>query len=171
MSNEELKKQKWETLKKELLVVVPKEYKISVDGLEDDSKYFHPFIVVEDDIAIRGQADIDDNNKIYAWGLQVKQSVGRFLYTIDFRIDDENKIANILSNWDTYKNRIKKYLEICKIINTNINMLQEIKNNIESNLLNDTFTQEDRKECLSKLFIVKEWIENERIIENYSGIN
>jgi hypothetical protein len=171
MDNIELKKQKWETLKKELLVVVPKEYKISVDGLEYDDKYFHPYIVVEDDIVIKGQADIDNNNRIYGWGLQTKHSAGCYLYTINFCIEDENKITNILADWDMYKNRIKKYLEISKTINTNINMLQEIKNNIESNLLNNTFTQEERKDCLNKLFTVKEWIENERIIENYSGIN
>jgi len=170
MTNEENKKQKWEILKQELLSMIPKKFKIKAEDLDNDGKYFHPVIEVEDNIIIRGQADIDNNDRIYAWSIQTHQTIGCCIRTVSFDINDQNQINKILVNWDKYKIKIKKYLEISKIINENINMLQEIKNNIQCNLLNNTFTDEDRKECLNKLFSVKEWIENERIIENYSGI-
>jgi len=169
MTNAESKIKKWEMIKKGLLSIIPAEYTVDVEGLNDDSKYFHPIIKVENEIIIQGQGDTD-NDDIYAWRLQVEQIVGHSIYIVGFDIEGLKQISRILENWNKYKDKIKQYLEVNKIINQNIGMLQEIKTNIQNNLLNDTFTQEERRECLSKLFEVKEWIENERIIEKYSGI-
>lgn len=170
MDNQESKIQKWEFLKKEILPMIPNQYKIDVEGLDDDSEYFHPIIKLEDDIVIRGQADTR-NDYVYGWDLQVKQQVGVWIKTVGFNIESLEKLNRILINWDKYKTKIKQYIEINKTINENIDMLQEIQNNIQDNLLNDMFLREDRKNCLNKLFTVKEWIENERVIENYTGIN
>ena len=49
-------------------------------------------------------------------------------------------------------------------------MLKDIQNTIQGSLLYDTFLREDREKCLQQLFNVKEWIENERVIEKYSGL-
>lgn len=173
ITNQEIKVKQWEEVKKEILSSIPKKYKIEVEGLDADDKYFHPIIKIEDDIIIKGQGDIDINKSagIYAWRLQIKQHVGCYIKTVEFDIKNLDHLNKVLSRWDTYKDKIKQYLELCKTINENIEMLEDIKRNIEGSLLFDIFEQEKRKKCLDNLFTVKEWIENERIIENYSGIN
>lgn len=152
----------------QLLSVIPQNYKIGIEGLDDENKYFHPFIKVEDDIIIKGQGDIE-TDYIYAWELEVQQTLEPYMHTISFTIEDLGELNKVLANWNIYKDKVKQYLEVCKTINENINMLQEIKTSIEANLLSDLWLKDSRKECLDKLFTVKEWIENERIIENYSG--
>lgn len=162
------KLRKWEILKIEILSSIPSEYTIDVEDLErEDNKYFHPFIKVNDDIVIKGQCDID-TNRIYGWGLETKQQTCGLIYTVSLNIDSFDQVIRVLTNWGKYKNKVMQYIEISKSINENIEMLKEIQGNIQSKLLNDNFQEEDKKECLDKLFKVKEWIENERIIEKYS---
>lgn len=122
---------------------------------------------------IKGQGNIDTNKSagIYAWRLQIEQHVGGYIKIVGFDIENLDHLNKVLSNWDLYKDRIKQCLQLCKTINENIEMLEDVKRNIEGSLLFDIFEQEKRKKCLDNLFTVKEWIENERIIENYSGIN
>ncbi len=159
---------KWETLKSEILSAIPSEYIIDVEDLErEDNKYFHPYIKINDDIVIKGQCDID-TDRIYGWGLETKQYTGGLIYTVSLNIESFDQVIRVLTNWDKYKDKLIHYIEISKLINENIEMLKSIKSNIEYKLLNDVFDEEDKKECLDKLFKVKEWIENERIIEKYS---
>ena len=166
----ETKLSKWEILKQQLLDVIPPNYTISVEGLDNDSIYFHPIINVNEDIVVRGQAD-EGSREIYAWGLAIKNPIGKSLYRIVFNIEGLDHIKRLLNNWQKYKVKVMQYIDICKIIQQNIEMLREIQTTIEDKLLLDTFIQEDKKQCLQKLFQVKEWIENERIIEKYGGSN
>jgi hypothetical protein len=172
MNNQEKKIEKWETIKKQIIEVVPDSYTIAVEGLDDDSQYFHPVISIDEGLIIRGQSDINGNNKsgVYAWGLRTEYPLGMFIHTIEFPIDDLEHIKKILDNWQKYKTKIAQYIDVCKNIEQNIAMLKEIQNTIQRNLLYDTFLREDRKKCLQQLFNVKEWIENERVIEKYSGL-
>jgi hypothetical protein len=156
---------KWELLKKSILEILPKDIKIAVEGLDDESKYFHPIIKI-DNYIIKAQGDTEADH-IYGWGLEVEQILGCFIHTISLGIDNLEQLKQVIVGWKKYKPKIEAYLEICKTINENIELLAEIKRNIEGNLINDTLTEEYRKACISNLFMVKEWLENERIIENY----
>lgn len=156
---------KWELLKKSILEILPKDIKIAVEGLDNESKYFHPTIKI-DNYIIRGQGDIGTDH-IYAWGIEVEQRLNSFIHTISLGIDNLEQLKQVIVGWKKYKPKIEAYLEICKTINENIELLAEIKRNIEGNLINDTLTEEKRMACVNNLFNVKEWLENERIIENY----
>ena len=171
MYNTEQKIAKWEILKKIILEFIPENYTINVKGLDDDSEYFHPVINIENDVVITGQSDVnhsDDN--VYAWTLRTHQDIGVYTKVIEFNIDGLEQIKKILEDWQDYRIKIMQYIDMCKIINQNIEMLQEIKGNIQGNLLCDTFLKEDRDKCLKNLFVVKEWIENERLIDRCSGL-
>lgn len=165
----ETKLSKWEILKQQLLDVIPPNCTISVEGLDNDSIYFHPIINVDEDMVFRGQSDVRSHN-IYAWRLVIRNPLWGSLYKSEFNIEGLDHIKRLLNNWQKYKVKIMQYVDICKIIQQNIEMLREIQTTIENKLILDTFLQEDKKQCLQKLFQVKEWIENERIIEKYGGL-
>ena len=167
MTNSEIKIKKWEEIKDSVLSAIPEEYKVETKGLKNDSEYFHVIVKLDENLIAEGQCDVRDDADIYGWTIDIEQIISPFKHNISIRVrvDDLEHLERVLNNWEHYKGKIFEYVDICKKINENIRMLEEIKTTIEGNLLHETFREEDRKKCFEKLFDVKEYIENNRVLE------
>lgn len=71
MDNIEIKKDIWAKVKPVIEAEVGNKYTVNVSGLDDDSDYFHPYIMVSENEYLRAQCDIE-NDHYYAVSLRNK---------------------------------------------------------------------------------------------------
>jgi hypothetical protein len=74
MNNQELKSKQWAEQLKEFSHL--ENYcTISVDGLDNDNVYYHPFFNLDENAYISSQGDISNNKQLYALNFNVKDPV------------------------------------------------------------------------------------------------
>ena len=96
MTNQEKKHELWENLKSNYSHL--ENYcKVELQGMEDDNIYFHPTFIIDSETKIISQADIGNNNFIYAT---------RFV-TKDFAIDIyESLVSNVVIGYHANKEQV-----------------------------------------------------------------
>lgn len=143
----EEKKEIWKNVKKELLEILPKEYTLKTDGLEDDNEYLIITIELQDGNYITLQCDCDSKENYYGITFYIASDK-----TINY-INKDNFI-NFVTNYNS-----EKFKPICKyinIINDNINKLESVKDELINNRIGS-------KKILNDLKSVIEDIENNRL--------
>lgn len=148
-----LQKQKmWELAKKDFIKRIPKQYDLVLEGINDDSEYFHPKVIIKDNISVVSQCDIS-TDYVYGIGLKYKE------YEFPLPADDWWEFAfcedvHILVE-KTYS-AVKEYDTIVESINI-----------VKSDLMSEAICKFADKEKLKKLsikaFNIKEFIENKMI--------
>ena len=163
-TNQELKQKHWKSIKNDFMKLIPKQYKVEVEGIENNDKYYHPKVKISDDIYLKGQCDIEHNN-VYAVNLiqESKQTIGCFVYQIETYIDND-QIEFVLKNFKIVEPKIKEvFLQIEKI-NHFTKLLDEIKTDLMFQTVFNIVDIEKKKETLQTLYSVTEFIENERFL-------
>lgn len=166
MENQEIKKQNWKEAKINFIANIPQEFKIRVDGIDDDSKYCHPIIELDDDLIIRGQLDTS-YSRIYGLCLVITKEiiVGSFLYKTSIPINEDEYLYYIVNNYDKIKQSLKNaFIEIEKLYLLQ-NDLTIIKNNLIESAVSKEINQSKLKESINKLYSVTEYIENQRYLK------
>lgn len=78
-------------------------------------------------------------------------------------------MEKILSNWQEYKTFIDKYLAVQKSICDNMDVLKNIQSTIQTTILQEKFNKDEQARCVKDLMEVKNFIEDERMIEKFGG--
>ena len=149
MENSELKKAHWKKIKKDFIPKIPKKFNLDIEGLEDESEYYHPIIILDDELIIRGQCSLGFED-VYALSIhfKTKAEIGSYLYKAELGIDDD-KLLYLLNNFEKIREYLNESLKeiikleslkyslsviqkdlICHSISKNIDK-QKLKNNIE----------------------------------------
>lgn len=168
------KQEHWASIKADFMAHVPEQYTVQPIEIDTDSKYYHPTIIIDDDYWIKGQADIcqtisSNPVKEYVYGIRLEcfYECSCLKYSLGFEIGTYENMKRVLENWTKYKPWIDKYIEVQKVITNNMKLLQDVENKIQSELLQQKFDNDDAIECVNKLLTVKNFIEDERLIERF----
>lgn len=167
----------WNLIKAEFSTNVPEPYSIEVADMDAPNCYYHPVIHIDDVYSIKGQANTNNpehewskaSNDVYAISLEAKYEHNNVIETLSFAIDEYEDMNRVLSNWKDYKPFIDKYAEIQKTICDNEDLLKSIKYSIQDNILRKKFAHDEQLACVERLLKVKNFIEDERMIEKFGG--
>lgn len=163
-NNIELKKKQWKIAKKEWIKNIPKKYKIEIDGLNSNQKYYHPIITLDDDISIKGQGDTESNS-IYGEKVLLNKKLinGGFLYEISIDVNSLEQLEYLVNNFDKIKDKLnKRFCEIEKIhiFRNNLKVLQE---NIIYNSIQKHIDIPKTNKSIKDMYEITEFLENERL--------
>lgn len=160
----EIKKRIWKKAKVKFLKNVPKEYKVSVEGLEDDTKYCHPIIHLDENIIIRGQIDIG-NEDVYALHLVLKEKLqlSPYLYTMSLDIENDEHFEYLVKNYQKLKPILIDSLSEIEKLHILKHDLEVVQNNIMYNTIAIEVDKTKLEESISKLYEVSEYLENNRL--------
>lgn len=164
MTNSELKKKNWKEVKGKFLEKVPKRFKIRVEGLEDDTKCYHPIIELDKELIIKGQGDIG-TSYIYALDLKIAKqlTVGCFLYNASVTINDDDHFEYLMEKYEKVRDSLmESLLEIEKIYILEGD-LRKVQDNIIYNAVAKEVDKAKLKDSIDKLYSVTEYLENKRL--------
>ncbi len=164
MTNSELKKKNWKEVKGKFLEKVPKRFKVRVEGLEDDTKYYHPIIELDQELIIKGQGDIG-TSYIYGLNLEIAKqlTVGCFLYNASLSIDSDDHFEYLMENYEKVRaSLMESLLEIEKIYILEDD-LRKVQKNIIYNAVAKEVDKAKLKDSIDKLYSVTEYLENKRL--------
>lgn len=167
----------WNSIKSEFSANVPEAYTIEIIGMDAQDCYYHPTVYIDDIYSIRGQANISNpkhewsqvSNNVYGLSLEAKYEHNNVIETLSFAIDEYEDMNRVLSNWKDYKPFIDKYVEIQKTICDNEDLLKSIKYSIQENILRKKFAHDEQLACVERLLKVKNFIEDNRLLERFGG--
>ena len=117
MENSELKKAHWRKIKKDFISKIPKRFNLDIEGLEDESEYYHPIIILDDELIIRGQCSLGFED-VYALSIhfKTKAEIGSYLYKAELGIDDD-KLPYLLTGLANVQTiRTAEMSDICCIV-------------------------------------------------------
>lgn len=152
------KKEIWKNVKKELLEILPKEYTLKTDGLEDDDKYLVITIELRDGNYITLQCDCDNKEDYY--GITFYIASDKIDKKICYCIYKDNFI-DFITNYNSEK--FKSIYKYINIINDNINKLESVRNKLISDRIESLSEVGNNKKILNDLKSVIEDIENNRL--------
>ena len=169
MENQELtlqeqKQKHWKSIKNDFMKLIPKQYKVELEGMEKNDQYYHPIVRISEEIYLKGQCDLGNNN-IYGICLnQISpQTVGCLVYQIETYMDN-SQIEFVLNNFKMIEPKIKEvFLQIQKINHFNC-LLNEIRNDLMYQTIFNIVDIKKKKETLQTLYSVTEFVENERFL-------
>ena len=164
LTNQELKQKHWKSIKNDFMKLIPKQYKVELEGMEKNDQYYHPIVRISEEIYLKGQCDLDNSN-IYAVSLLQKsaQIIGCLVYQIVTYMDND-QIEFVLNNFKMIEPKIKEvFLQIQKINHFN-NLLNEIRNDLIYQTIFNIVDIKKKKETLQTLYSVTEFVENERFL-------
>ena len=102
---------------------------IELGGIEDESPYFHPRFILDENTYISGQCDIG-NESVYALRFNHTSEINPIYIEIqDYLLD------SIITGWICNKEIIKVALETMSKLNTHINNLKWYVNDYIANML------------------------------------
>ena len=162
LTNQELKQKHWKSIKKEFIEKIPKQFKIEVNGINDDGVYYHPQIILTEGFYIHCQCDIQTEH-VYGFCLQSNRNViaNGLIYSPSISFWDD-KIYYVLNN---YSSILEKLLasekEILKIYSL-IGMLQEEVQKISNSVVQEIVNKNELKKSIRSLEEVVEYLENQR---------
>ena len=161
----ETKKAVWKKIKVDFLKDVPKKYKIDVEGIEDDSDYFHPIIHLDENTIIIGQSDIRSDD-VYGLRVELKNPLilPPVIYHIQISFDDENFVY-LVNNFEKVKAKLNENFEMIKSLYVMQHELKKIQDNIIYNSISKLVNQDKVKQSLDGIYKVSEFIENQRLAE------
>jgi hypothetical protein len=121
MKNSEIKRAKWDKISSGILDEIGDKFEITVTGLDENSKYYHPIVKLQDKIFLKAQCDID-NDYYYAVRLN---------YFTTNSNDFEHELSIELKA-GTFKEAIIQYEKhkIKNSIDNTFREIQEIQNSI-----------------------------------------
>ena len=159
----ELKKQHWKSIKKEFIDKIPKQFKVDVDGIDDDSVYYHPKIILNNELSIYCQCDLKNNN-VYGATLKSNTQItsGHYVYTINLYINDDEHFKYVLNNYLKIEEKINSAMKEIQKIYELMNSLQTVVNNISSTFIEEIIDQHKLKQSIRSLEEVTEYLENQR---------
>ena len=158
----ELKKQHWKSIKKEFIEKIPKQFKIEVNGINDDGVYYHPQIILTEGFYIHCQCDIK-TKYVYGFCLQSNRNViaNGLVYSPSISLWDD-KIYYILNNYSSILEKlIASEKEILKIYSL-IGMLKEEAQKISNSVVQEIVDKNELKKSIRSLEEVVEYLENQR---------
>lgn len=169
MENQELtlqeqKQKHWKSIKNDFMKLIPNQYKVELENIENKDQYYHPKVKISDEIYLKGQCDLGSNN-VYAVSLLKisKQNIGSYVYQIETYMDN-SQIEFVLNNFKMIGPKIKEvFLQIEKI-NKFSNLLNEIRSDLMYQTIFNIVDIEKKKETLKTLYSVTEFVENERFL-------
>lgn len=167
----------WDSIKSNFLSHIPEQYSPQVTGLDKEDTYYHVSISIDDTYSIVGQSHIkneksdysSDSDNIYALRLEAMYAHNYQQKSLSFDIGDYKQMEKILFNWQEYKPFIDKYLAVQKAICDNIDVLSNIRSTIQTTILQEKFNKDEQARCVKDLMEVKNFIEDERMIEKFGG--
>lgn len=154
-----MKKEHWKSIKADFLKIIPESFQIDVEDLDNESDYYHPVILVEENIIIRGQCDI---NTEYVYGLDIKFNEFNG-HTYSISINDYKELVFLLSDWDRLKVRIIESMDKCKLIYQMEEELKKVRDNLMSCAILEISDREKMLNAKDSLYKVTEFIENNRL--------
>lgn len=162
LTNQELKKKHWKSIKKEFIDKIPKQFNIEVKGLDDDCVYYHPTITLTEGFYIHCQCDIN-NKQVYGFSLKSNRDVtaNGLMYTPSISLWDE-KFEYVLNNYTKILEKlIAAENEMLKIYSL-IGLLQETANKISYSVIEEIIDKNELKKSINSLEQVVEYLENKR---------
>jgi len=165
-TNVELKRDLWKKIKIDFLKDVPKQYKIEVEGIEEDDKYFHPVINLDENTRIKGQCDTG-NSHVYGLRIELKNTLtlSPCIYSIHIDFNDNNEFKYIVSNFEQVKAKLNESFEFLKNIYVMKDELNKVQNNVIYNSISKLVNQDKIKQSLKSLYKVTEFIENQKLTD------
>jgi len=168
------KQEHWASIKADFMTHVPEQYTVQPIEIDTDSKYYLPTIIIDDDYWIKGQANIcqaisSNPVKEYVYGIRLEcfYECGCLKYSLGFELGNYEDMQRLFENWIEYKSWIDKYVGVQKSICDNMRLLEYVQNKIQNKLLQQKFDKDEAAECVNKLLTVKNFIEDERLIERF----
>ena len=165
-TNKTKKRKIWKEAKLKWLENVPKKYKVSynVDGLDDDSEYFHPEIILDDTLKIRGQGDVNCSH-IYGESLDLKHKLpyGGLLFTVSLGINDREQFEYLVNNFDAMRPKLIENLKMVEQLHVMKSDLDTVQKDIIYNAINKHTSNESLERSAKTLYKIIEYLENERI--------
>lgn len=102
---------------------------IELVGIEDESPYFHPMFILDENTYISGQCDTS-NKSLYALGFNYTSEINPIYIKIqDFLLD------SVVTGWTCNKEIVKVALETLSKLNNHINNLNCYVNDYITNML------------------------------------
>ncbi len=162
-TKQELKKIAWKLIKKDFINIIPKRFKIEIEGIDDDSDYFHPIIILDENCKIRSQADF---NTKYVYGhsfiFSDKENLNQNFY---LSIYDDDAIVYILNNFDKIQQKLIFAIVELRKINEFKKSLDDISSVITYESISKMIEKSKLKDCMNSLDGILEYLENKRISE------
>ncbi len=149
------KKQKWDEEKEEFLKNVPEKYSVSVEGLEDNSEYFHPIIKTEVGV-VKGQCSLN-NKGVYALRLKtedVKYSV--FIHSIEFSIENYSTLKDVLEQSEKYEGKLGTARSKIALLLPLKEKIDEVVYGLQENAIADVVKSYERKKSKRQLRLTLE---------------
>lgn len=163
LTNQELKQKHWKSIKKEFIAKIPKQFKIEIQGIEDDNKYYHPIITLSDEFYIHSQCDLN-TKYIYGFCLKSNRSItiDSLIYSPVIYLYDD-KMDYFLNNYTKILEKlIAAENEIFKIYSL-IGLLKESANKISNTVIDEIIDKIELKKSIRSLEEVVEYLENKRL--------
>ena len=166
MENSELKKVHWKKIKKDFISKIPTRFKLDIEGLEDESEYYHPIIILNDELIIRGQCSLGFED-VYALSIHFKNKVeiGSYLYNAELGIDNDDKLLYLLNNFEKIREYLNESLkEIIKLESLK-NSLSVIQKDLIYHSISKNIDKQKLKNNIETLYQVSDYLENKRLSE------
>ena len=159
MSNSEKKQELWKALKQDFLNAIPEKYTVDVNGLDDETPYFHPFINIDEVSKITSQCDLN-NNKIYAFRF-VKNSFSVYFENLEL-------LQEFLENFDYLEpianEAILKQIGLNDIKNKIENMQHDLQYHFYTESLQRKKEKKSKEQIKRDLLSLIDLLENNRLI-------
>lgn len=161
---QKLKKEHWKKVKSKFIEGVPKRFTIEVDGLEDNSKYYHPRIILNENLCITSQCDLETNH-VYAERIEFSKKFtdnGRvYPLTLDLSLNEHRDY--ILNNFEKVESKLLKDIEQIRKLIALKNSIEKAKENIIYTSLEKIVDAKKIQDSLDSLYEVSEYLENKRL--------
>ena len=163
LTNQELKQKHWKSIKKEFIDKIPKQFKVEVDDINADSVYYHPKIILNNELSIYCQCDLQ-NKCVYAPTLtsDTQITLGNYVYTISLYLNDDEQLKYVLNNFLKIEEKINSAMKEIRKIYELMDSLQTVVNNISSTFIEEIIDQHKLKQSIRSLEEVTEYLENQR---------
>ena len=166
MEKSEFKKVHWKKIKQDFISKIPKRFKLDIEGLEDESEYYHPIIILDDELIIRGQCSLGFED---VYGLSIhfktKAKIGSYLYNAELGIDGEEQLIYILNNFEKIRESLNESLnEIIKLESLK-NSLSVIQKDLIYHSISKNIDKQKLKNNIEQLYSVSDYLENKRLSE------
>ena len=165
MENSELKKAHWKKIKKDFISKIPKRFNLDIEGLEDESEYYHPIIILDDELIIRGQCSLGFED-VYALSIhfKTKAEIGSYLYKAELGIDDD-KLLYLLNNFEKIREYLNESLkEIIKLESLKYS-LSVIQKDLICHSVSKNIDKQKLKNNIEMIYSVSDYLENKRLSE------
>ena len=166
MENSELKKTNWKKIKKDFISKIPKRFKVDVEGLDDECEYYHPVIILDSELTIRGQCDIR-TEYIYALSINLKNKVeiGSYLYNAGLSIDGDDEMLYILNNFEKIRESLNESLNETIKLESLKRSLSVVQEDLIYHAISKNIDKQKLKNDIELIYGVSEYLENKRLLE------